>query len=79
MCAGCPHRGLFYAFVRNKVTVLGDITAALGAAPSARWTTICMGASISGLHGFNVAARKGKSAPSPSSAIPRSCTRASRA
>jgi indolepyruvate ferredoxin oxidoreductase alpha subunit len=58
MCAGCPHRGLFYAFVRNKVTVLGDIGCyALGAnAPlGAMDYTICMGASISGLHGFNKA------------------------
>ena len=25
MCAGCPHRGLFYTLTKNKVTVLGDI------------------------------------------------------
>ncbi len=39
MCAGCPHRGLFYT---------------LGAVPplAALDTTICMGASISGSHGF---------------------------
>lgn len=58
MCAGCPHRGLFYALVRNKATVLGDIGCyALGAnAPLfAMDYTICMGASISGLHGFNKA------------------------
>jgi len=58
MCAGCPHRGLFYTLAKNKITVLGDIGCyTLGAqAPlCAMDTTICMGASISGLHGFNKA------------------------
>ena len=58
MCAGCPHRGLFYTLKKNKLTVLGDIGCyTLGAvAPlGAMDTTICMGASISGLHGFNKA------------------------
>jgi len=58
MCAGCPHRGLFYTLKKNKLTVLGDIGCyTLGAvAPLAAIdTTICMGASISGLHGFNKA------------------------
>ena len=56
MCAGCPHRGLFYTLKKNDLTVLGDIgcytlgaVAPLGAMDS----TICMGASVSGLHGFN--------------------------
>ena len=56
MCAGCPHRGLFYTLKKNNLTVLGDIgcytlgaVAPLGAMDS----TICMGASVSGLHGFN--------------------------
>lgn len=56
MCAGCPHRGLFYTLKKNKVNVMGDIGCyTLGAvAPlSAMDSTICMGASISGLHGFN--------------------------
>ena len=56
MCAGCPHRGLFYTLMKNKLTVMGDIGCyTLGAvAPLAAIdTTICMGASISGLHGFN--------------------------
>jgi len=55
MCAGCPHRGLFYTLKKNKVTVLGDIgcytlgaVAPLGAVDS----VICMGASVSGIHGF---------------------------
>ncbi len=55
MCAGCPHRGLFYTLVKNKITALGDIGCyTLGAVPplGALDTTICMGASISGAHGF---------------------------
>ena len=58
MCAGCPHRGLFYCLKKLGVMVSGDIGCyTLGAvAPlSAMDTTICMGASISGLHGFNKA------------------------
>ena len=58
MCAGCPHRGLFYTLSKNKITALGDIGCyTLGAvAPlNALDSTLCMGASISGLHGFNVA------------------------
>ena len=56
MCAGCPHRGLFYVLAKNKLTVCGDIGCyTLGAVPplAAIDTTICMGASVSGLHGFN--------------------------
>ncbi|MBQ4320737.1 MAG: indolepyruvate ferredoxin oxidoreductase subunit alpha, partial [Oscillospiraceae bacterium] len=55
MCAGCPHRGLFYTLAKNKITAFGDIGCyTLGAVPplGALDTTICMGASISGLHGF---------------------------
>ena len=55
MCAGCPHRGLFYTLKKNKLTVIGDIgcytlgaVAPLGAVDS----VICMGASVSGIHGF---------------------------
>ncbi len=58
MCAGCPHRGLFYTLAKNKITALGDIGCyTLGAVPplNALDSTLCMGASISGLHGFNVA------------------------
>ena len=58
MCAGCPHRGLFYTLAKNKVTVLGDIGCyTLGAvAPlNAMKMTLCMGASISAIHGFNKA------------------------
>ena len=56
MCAGCPHRGMFYTLKQNKCTVLGDIGCyTLGAvAPlGAIETTLCMGASVSSLHGFN--------------------------
>ena len=58
MCAGCPHRGLFYILNKNKITVLGDIGCyTLGAvAPLAAMDmTLCMGASISAVHGFNKA------------------------
>ena len=58
MCAGCPHRGLFYTLNKNKCTVMGDIGCyTLGAvAPLAAMDmTLCMGGSISGLHGFNKA------------------------
>jgi len=55
MCAGCSHRGVFYTLAKKKATVLGDIGCyTLGSAPplSAMDMTICMGASVSGLHGF---------------------------
>jgi len=58
MCAGCPHRSLFYTLAKNKITALGDIGCyTLGAVPplGALDTTICMGASVSGLHGFTKA------------------------
>ncbi len=63
MCAGCPHRGLFFTLKKNNVTVLGDIGCyTLGAvAPlNSIEYTICMGASVSGIHGFNKA-NEGKS------------------
>lgn len=56
LCAGCPHRGIFYILSKNKIQTIGDIGCyTLGAmAPLAALdSTICMGASISGLHGFN--------------------------
>lgn len=58
LCAGCPHRGLFFVLNQLKVTVSGDIgcyTLGASAPLSAMDTTICMGASVSGLHGFNKA------------------------
>ncbi len=58
MCAGCPHRGLYYVLSKLKLNVIGDIGCyTLGAvAPlNAVDSVICMGASISGAHGFNKA------------------------
>lgn len=55
MCAGCPHRSIFYVLKKMNLTVLGDIGCyTLGAVQplSAIDTTVCMGASVSGLHGF---------------------------
>ena len=60
MCSGCPHRGMFYALAKNKITVLGDIgcyTLGSAAPLNALDSTLCMGASISGLHGYNKAAK----------------------
>ena len=61
MCAGCPHRGIFYILKKNKCMVYGDIGCyTLGAvAPlNAMDLNVCMGASCSGLHGFNLAMGK---------------------
>ncbi len=58
LCAGCPHRGLFYALKQEKATVCGDIGCyTLGALKPLESidTVICMGASISSLHGRNKA------------------------
>jgi len=58
LCAGCPHRGVFYALKTLGVAVSGDIGCyTLGAlAPLGTMDTcICMGASISSLHGRNKA------------------------
>lgn len=58
MCAGCPHRGVFYTLKKLNCTVSGDIGCyTLGAAAplQAIDTTVCMGASVSGLHGMNKA------------------------
>ncbi|MEE1280387.1 MAG: indolepyruvate ferredoxin oxidoreductase subunit alpha [Oscillospiraceae bacterium] len=58
MCAGCPHRGLFYVLSKNKLTVLGDIgcyTLGSAAPLNAIDSVLCMGASVSGVHGFNKA------------------------
>ena len=58
LCAGCPHRGIYYVLSKLKATVIGDIGCyTLGAiAPlNSLDSVICMGASVSGIHGFNVA------------------------
>lgn len=56
LCAGCPHRGLFNALKELDVFVSGDIGCyTLGAlAPLGMIDTcVCMGASVSSLHGRN--------------------------
>lgn len=58
MCCGCPHRGVFYALKREKVYVSGDIgcyTLGASAPLGAMDSCICMGASVSALHGYNKA------------------------
>ena len=55
MCAGCPHRGLFRVLSKLKLTVLGDIgcyTLGSAAPLNAIDSVVCMGASVSMLHGF---------------------------
>lgn len=70
MCAGCPHRGLFYVLNKLKLVVCGDIGCyTLGAAAplNAIDMCVCMGASISGLHGFQKA--RGEEAAEKSVAV----------
>ncbi len=58
LCAGCPHRGFYYAIKKCNLYVSGDIGCyTLGAASPlcAIDSCVCMGASVSGLHGFNLA------------------------
>ena len=58
LCADCPHRGLFYTLKRLNVTVSGDIGCyTLGVAKPLGMmdTVLCMGGSVSGLHGRNLA------------------------
>ncbi len=55
LCAGCPHRGLFYRLGKRKdIMISGDIgcyTLAAGAPYNAMDSCVCMGASISVGHG----------------------------
>ncbi len=54
LCAGCPHRGLFYALNKMKALVHSDIGCyTLSVLPPLQSidTTLCMGASISMAHG----------------------------
>jgi indolepyruvate ferredoxin oxidoreductase alpha subunit len=65
LCAGCPHRGLFYALSKKKgVMITGDIGCyTLASAPplSAMDSCFCMGGSISAGHGAAMAfARTGR-------------------
>ena len=58
MCAGCPHRGVFYILSKLKLTVNADIGCyTLGAQPplAAVDTVLCMGASVGMAHGFEKA------------------------
>lgn len=58
MCCGCPHRGLFYALKKLNVYVSGDIgcyTLGASAPLSMMDMCLCMGASVSALHGYNKA------------------------
>ena len=58
LCPGCPHRALFYALKKLKVFVSGDIGCyTLGSLQPLGMmdTCICMGASVSALHGRNTA------------------------
>ena len=67
-CAGCPHRGFFYALGKRKdIMISGDIgcyTLASGAPYKALDSALCMGASISLGHGaqqaFNMTGTKKK-------------------
>ncbi len=58
LCAGCPHRGIFYVLSKLKLNVLGDIGCyTLGAVTplNAMDSVICMGASIGMAVGFDKA------------------------
>ena len=58
MCPGCPHRGIFFELKRAKVFVSGDIgcyTLGASAPLGSMDVCVCMGASVSGLHGYNKA------------------------
>ena len=58
LCAGCPHKGLFYVLSKLKTTVMGDIgcyTLAALAPTNAIDTCLCMGGSIGMEHGFEKA------------------------
>ncbi len=67
MCAGCPHRAMYHTLKQNKCVVLGDIGCyTLGAVKPLESvdSTLCMGASVSSLHGFNkVMERNGQTMP----------------
>ncbi len=59
LCAGCKHRSVFTALKRRKLVAMGDIGCyMLGADPplNALDSSLCMGASVGMMAGFNVAA-----------------------
>ncbi|MDD2189424.1 MAG: indolepyruvate ferredoxin oxidoreductase subunit alpha [Eubacteriales bacterium] len=65
LCAGCPHRGMYYALSKKKnLLVTGDIGCyTLGSAPplSSLHTCFCMGGSISSGHGASTVLKRGGS------------------
>ncbi len=65
LCAGCPHRGFFYALKKKKnIIITGDIgcyTLGSAAPLSAMDTCFCMGGSISAGHGAAMALKQNKS------------------
>ncbi|MDD4736123.1 MAG: indolepyruvate ferredoxin oxidoreductase subunit alpha [Kiritimatiellae bacterium] len=61
LCAGCPHRGIFYALGKFDVIVTGDIGCySLGVFPplSRTDTILCMGGGVSMAHGMEKAGEK---------------------
>jgi indolepyruvate ferredoxin oxidoreductase alpha subunit len=61
LCAGCPHRGIFYALTKHDVVVAGDIGCySLGTfKPLDRLDTIlCMGGGVSMTQGFDKAGER---------------------
>ena len=63
LCAGCPHKGLFYVLSKLKTTVMGDIgcyTLAALAPTNAIDSCLCMGGSIGMEHGFEKATGNSK-------------------
>lgn len=55
LCPGCPHRSVYHVLKKLKLRGVGDIGCyTLGVAPplGVLETTVCMGASISNLHGM---------------------------
>lgn len=77
LCAGCPHRPVFYSLKRIGAIVSGDIGCyTLGAIPplSSIDTCVCMGASVSMAHGMELvrslqAAETGETAKQPVVAV----------
>ena len=64
LCAGCPHRGLFYCLSKREkkdhIMITGDIgcyTLGMAAPLNALHSCICMGASLSQGHGASIALR----------------------
>jgi indolepyruvate ferredoxin oxidoreductase alpha subunit len=61
MCPGCPHRGLFYMLKKHDLIISGDIgcyTLAVLPPLNAMDTCLCMGASVSGAHGMEMAVKE---------------------